>query len=146
MAANPSSKVHFFSDSVTVSLQEKTRLKVFIESLFKKEKTKLVSLNYIFCSDARLLVINQDFLNHDDYTDIITFDLSEPGSGTTGEIYISIDRVRENARLHNTTIKEELHRVLFHGALHLCGYRDKTASEKVLMRSKEDFYLKRYFK
>ena len=145
MSTTPSSKVHFFADSVKVSLQEKTRLKTFIEGLFKKEKTKLVSLNYIFCSDAQLLVINRDFLNHDDYTDIITFDLSEPGGGTTGEIYISIDRVRENAGLHNTTIKEELHRVLFHGALHLCGYRDKTASEKELMRSKEDFYLKRFF-
>lgn len=146
MPTNASSKVHFFADSVKVSLQGKTRLKLFIEGLFKKERTKLVSLNYIFCSDAQLLVINRDFLNHDDYTDIISFDLSEPGAGTSGEIYISIDRVRENASLHNTTIKEELHRVLFHGALHLCGYRDKTAAEKVLMRSKEDFYLKRYFK
>ncbi len=146
MAANSSSKVHLFSDSVKVSLEQKTNLKAFIESLFKKEKKKLESLNYIFCSDAQLLVINKDFLSHDDYTDIITFDLSEPGSGTTGEIYISIDRVRENAKLHSTTIKQELHRVIFHGALHLCGYRDKSSAEKTLMRSKEDFYLKRYFK
>jgi len=92
-----------------------------------------------------LLEINQQFLNHDFYTDIITFDLSEKDS-TQAEIYISIDRVKDNAKSLGTSFKSEIHRVIFHGALHLCGYKDKPGVEQVKMRQKEEFYLSKYSK
>ena len=136
-------RVCFFFENKKFSLQNKAVLKTFIESIFKKEKKKLSSINYIFCSDKRLLEINRQFLNHDFYTDIITFDLSESDS-TQAEIYISIDRVKDNAKSLGTSFKSELHRVIFHGALHLCGYKDKTWGEQLKMREKEDFYLSRY--
>jgi rRNA maturation RNase YbeY len=128
------------------SLTERTRLKRFIEDLFRKEKKRLFSLNYIFCSDKYLLGINRAFLGHDFFTDIISFDLSEKKNPVTGEVYISIDRVRENAVLYDDTFKRELLRVIFHGALHLCGFRDKTRKESLEMRKKEEFYLSRFFK
>lgn len=140
------SKVYFFFDNVRVSLANRGRLKKYIESIFKSEKVKLKTINYIFCPDKSLLKINKLFLNHNYYTDIITFDMSETKTELIAEIYISIDRVRDNAKAGKYTIKEELHRVIFHGALHLCGYSDKTNSEKIEMRNKEDFYLKKYFK
>ena len=107
------------------------------------ERKKLASINYIFCSDKKLLEINQQFLHHDYYTDIITFDLSE-SDYTQAEIYISIDRVKENAQTETVSFKSELHRVIFHGALHLCGYKDKSKAEVFKMREKEAFYLDIY--
>jgi rRNA maturation RNase YbeY len=98
---------------------------------------------FIFTSDKRLLEINRQFLQHDYYTDIITFDLSDSKS-TKAEVYISIDRVKENTRIHGTSFKSELHRVIFHGVLHLCGYKDKTKKEKEEMRGMEAFYLMKY--
>jgi rRNA maturation RNase YbeY len=115
-----------------------------VRDLFKKEKTKLEQLRYIFCSDEYLLQINKEHLNHNYYTDIITFDLSEKGTGTIGEIYISIDRVRDNAQNYEVPFKHELLRVIFHGALHLCGYKDKSNKDQQLMRKAEDKYLKYY--
>jgi rRNA maturation RNase YbeY len=123
---------------------KRTAAKDFLRSLFKKEKTQLQSLNYIFCSDDYLLEINKSYLSHNYYTDIITFDLSE-GQGTIGEIYISLDRVRDNAAQFKTSFKQELHRVIFHGALHLCGYKDKTKADQKLIREREDYWLKKYF-
>lgn len=137
------SKVCFFFEHKKFSLQNRAVLKAFIESLFKKEKKKLSSINYIFCTDKRLLEINRQFLQHDYFTDIITFDLSETDS-TIAEIYISVDRVKDNAKTLGNSFKAELHRVIFHGALHLCGYGDKTTKEKEVMRKKEDFYLTRH--
>jgi probable rRNA maturation factor len=137
------SKVCFFFEHKKFSLQNRADLKAFIESLFKKEKKKLSSINYIFCTDKRLLEINRQFLQHDYFTDIITFDLSETDS-TVAEIYVSIDRVKDNAKTLGNSFKAELHRVIFHGALHLSGYGDKTTKEKEVMRKKEDFYLTRY--
>lgn len=139
------SKVCFFFEEKVFSLQSRAELKAFIEILFKKEKKKLGSINYIFCSDKRLLEINQQFLRHDYYTDIITFDLSETDF-TQAEIYISIDRVKDNAKTEGVSFKSELHRVIFHGALHLCGYKDKSRREALQMREKESFYLLKYFK
>ena len=127
-----------------VSLEERTRLKQFLITLFKKEKKSLGELSYIFCSDQRLLEINRQFLQHDFYTDIITFPLSDPGQPISGEIYISVDRVRDNAREFGNSVKKELHRVIFHGALHLCGYKDKSPGEEKLMRKMEDKYLTLY--
>ncbi|MBI5371083.1 MAG: rRNA maturation RNase YbeY [Sphingobacteriales bacterium] len=138
------SKVCFFYECTGFSLENRAGLKAFIETLFKKEGQKLEALNYIFCSDKRLLDINRQYLAHDFYTDIITFDLSA-GPATTGEIYISIDRVRDNAKTLGTTFKSELHRVIFHGALHLCGYGDKKKEEIATMRKREDYWLSRYF-
>jgi probable rRNA maturation factor len=138
------SKVCFFFEEKGFSLQSRSELKAFIETLFKKEKKKLESINYIFCSDKRLLEINQQFLRHDYYTDIITFDLSETDA-TQAEIYISIGRVKDNAKTEGVSFKSELHRVIFHGALHLCGYKDKSKVETSIMRVKEESYLLRYF-
>lgn len=136
--------VCFFFETKGFSLENRQALKVCIEFLFKKERKALESLNYIFCTDERLLEINRQYLQHDYYTDIITFDLSD-NPFTIGEIYISIDRVKDNAQSLGTSFKAELHRVIFHGALHLCGYGDKKKEEVVLMRKREDFWLSRYF-
>jgi probable rRNA maturation factor len=135
-----------FHFPLKADLGHRTRLKSFIEQIFRKEGCKLEGLSYVFCSDRYLLQINQDYLHHNEYTDIITFDLSPTQAAILGEIYISVERVRENARLFSTTIKEELHRVIFHGALHLCGYKDKTPKDQAIMRQMEDKYLALYFK
>ncbi|MGC4100969.1 rRNA maturation RNase YbeY [Ferruginibacter sp.] len=139
-------QVQFFFLVDNISLVSRTALKQYIPGIFKKEKKKLQSLTYIFCSDDYLLEINRTHLKHDFYTDIITFDLSETKDNIIGEIYISTDRVRDNAATLGTSIKEELHRVIFHGALHLCGYKDKTPKEAKTMRTAEDRCLKLYFK
>jgi len=144
-AAQPISPIHFHFLEPGLTLSDRSRLKLFIRSLFKKERKKLAGLNYIFCSDDYLLDINRQYLQHDYYTDIITFDLSEPGQAINAEIYISVERVRENARQFNSTLKQEIHRVIFHGALHLCGYRDKKKEEALLMRKMEEKYLGLYF-
>lgn len=138
------SKVCFFFETTGFSLENRNDLKALIERLFRKEGKALESLNYIFCTDKRLLDINRQYLQHDYYTDIISFDLSA-GPATIGEIYISIDRVRDNASTLGTSFKAELHRVIFHGALHLCGYGDKKKEEVVIMRKREDYWLSRYF-
>ena len=139
-------KVNFQKADSALTLKSKTELKAFIETLFKKEKTALATINYIFCSDKYLLSINQQFLNHDTYTDIITFGLHDKGTPVVAEVYISTERVKENAATHGVTYTNEMLRVLFHGALHLCGYKDKSKADILTMRSKEDVYLKRYTK
>ena len=103
------------------------------------------SINYIFCSDDYLLELNKQYLNHNTLTDIITFELNAPGEPILSDIFISIDRVKENAKTLEIPFKQELHRVIFHGALHLCGYKDKKKEEQKLMRRKEDEYLNHYF-
>lgn len=137
--------VHFHFLEVQFSFTQRTALKQFLINLFKKEKKPLESLNYIFCSDEHLLDINNNYLQHNYYTDIVTFELSETNK-TVGDIYISVDRVKDNAENLEQSFKRELHRVIFHGALHLCGYRDKTTKEQEKMREMEDKYLKLYFK
>jgi rRNA maturation RNase YbeY len=127
-----------------ISLKDRQILKSTLTALFKKEGKKLAELRYIFVSDERLLEINREFLRHDFYTDIITFPLSVPRQPIVGEIYISVDRVKENARDFGNTIKKELHRVILHGALHLCGYGDKTPREEKKMRQMEEKYLHLY--
>ena len=134
------SKVYFFFDKVSPSLRSRNKIKAAIEYLFKNEGKQLASLNYVFCSDEKLLTINRDYLKHDYYTDIITFNLSE-GKEIAGEIYMSVDRIRENAMNLKISIFQEQLRVIFHGALHLCGYRDETKAQKDKMRSLEDYYL-----
>ena len=135
--------IYFFFET-PVTLRDRTGIKKLIASVFRKEGVKLGSLNYIFCTDKRLLKINQDFLKHDYYTDIITFELSPKGLPIEGEIYISVDRVKENAITEETSFKQELLRVILHGALHLCGYKDKTAAQVKLIRQKEEFYFSNF--
>ena len=135
--------IKFINHDRNFNFPGKTYLKDFIERLFKKEGKKSADITYIFCSDEYLLQINQNFLQHDYFTDIITFDLG--GDETVNaEIYISIDRVKDNAANFGEPYKKEILRVIFHGALHLCGYKDKTKSEITLMREKESEYLKRF--
>jgi probable rRNA maturation factor len=138
---NPSIQFNFLE---SISLTERTRLKRFLIALFKREGKPLAELQYIFCSDPYLLEINRQFLQHDFFTDIITFDLSEKGQPTSGEIYISVDRVRDNAQNFDSSLKTELLRVIFHGALHLCGFKDKTPKEERKMRKTEEKYLALY--
>ncbi len=128
------------------SLTNRTLLKSFIEKQLRKEGIAIEALQYVFCSDDYLLHINKQFLNHDYYTDIISFDLSEEKGVLIGDIYISIDRVKENAKTHGNKYIHELLRVIFHGALHFCGYKDKKPADAKLMRSMEDKWLKAYLK
>jgi probable rRNA maturation factor len=138
-------KVRFHFLEGNFSLPDRTALKKFIEALFRRQRRSLASLNYVFCSDAYLLSVNRQFLHHDFYTDILTFDLSDPGKPMTAEIYISIDRVRDNAGNYDASFKKELHRVIFHGALHLCGFDDKKPKKAQIMRKMEEKCLKTYF-
>ena len=138
--------VQFFSADANAPIIPRTKLKSFISDLFKREGKELAELSYVFCSDEYLLNINRQFLNHDYYTDIITFDISEIKEQVQGEIYVSVDRVRENAKQLNQTVQDELLRVIFHGALHLCGYKDKTKPQQLQMRNKEDYYLSKFHK
>ena len=146
MALPSQSKVYFFFDGVSFQLSNRRILKKFIESIFRKESSPFKSLNIVFCSDQGLLRINQEHLKHDYFTDIITFPISAPGSPVDAELYISADRVRDNSQKLNTSFKSEMHRVIFHGVLHLCGYGDKTSKEKAEIRKKEDQYLDDYAK
>jgi len=130
-----------------ISLSNRTKLKQFIYALTQSEKTAIADLDIIFCSDEYLLNINNEFLQHNYYTDIITFDLSSKNdTEKTVEIYISTERLKENAKNFNTSLQMELHRVIFHGVLHICGYKDKSKAEKELMQRMENKYLNKYFK
>ena len=126
------------------TLRDRRRLKAFILQVFKRHKARLGSLNIIFCSDDYLLNINRQHLSHDYYTDIITFNLADETARIEGEIYISVDRVRDNATRAGTSFTSELHRVIFHGVLHLCGFKDKSAKDKALMTKQEDRLLSGY--
>jgi rRNA maturation RNase YbeY len=129
-----------------VALANRVALKSFIEKRVKKEGFSIETLTYVFCSDKYLLKMNKDFLSHNYYTDIISFDLSETPGNLIGEVYISVDRVKDNAKTHGTSLKEELHRVIFHGALHFCGYKDKKPTDTKKMRQMEDLWLAAYMK
>lgn len=127
------------------NIKNSTKLKNYILNIFIKEKKKPGGINFIFCNDEFLLEINKQFLNHHYYTDVITFDLTPTKKDPiVSDIYISVDRIKENAKMYQTTIVKELHRVIFHGILHLCGYKDKTNQEKEVIRQKENHYLEEY--
>jgi probable rRNA maturation factor len=135
-----SGEIHFNNIDSTTIVKHKTALRKWVNTTIKKEGFVLGEISYNFCSDNTLLEINKQHLNHDFYTDIITFDLNE-SNYIIGDIYISTERVKENAKTQQTTYTNELHRVLVHGILHLCGYKDKTKKEATTMREKEDYYL-----
>ncbi len=133
--------IHFSNDNITFKLENKAKLKLWIASVVKKEKCSLGQLNYTFMSDDSLLKINIEYLKHNTYTDIITFNYNE-GEKISGDIFISIDRIKENAEKFKTDFREELHRVMIHGVLHLCGYKDKAKTDSDLMRKKENASLR----
>lgn len=130
--------IHFFKEDVRFRLQDQKPLRKWIEDIVTGKKFSIEELNFIFCSDDYLLRLNKNFLKHHFYTDVITFDNSVVKKKISGEIYISYDRVKENADLFNNSIKDEIHRVMIHGVLHLLGYKDKTKNEKILMRRGEN--------
>jgi rRNA maturation RNase YbeY len=139
-------EVNFFYLEPVTLLKQRNQLKAFLQKTAKQLGRPIEALNVVFCSDDYLLSINQQFLSHDYFTDIITFDLSESKKGAiTAEIYISYDRVRDNAKQMKMPISKELHRVIFHGLLHLIGYKDKLKKDQILMRQMEDKLLKKYF-
>jgi probable rRNA maturation factor len=133
--------INFFNEDITYSLKQKIHLKNWIRDTIEAEGYKLLEINFIFCSDDYLLKINEEFLNHSTYTDIITFDNSEKTGHILADIFISIERILENAAQFNTVVTDELHRVLIHGTLHLLGYTDKPKTKKVLMTAMENKYL-----
>lgn len=137
-------QISFFAADIRLTLRKRTELRKWVASVIRKEGFTLSSLNYIFCSDAYLLDMNVRHLNHKTLTDIITFDLSSEKKVIEGEIYISIERIKENAAIYKVPVSQELHRVMVHGVLHLCGYKDKKPAEQQKMRGKEDFYLKKF--
>lgn len=145
IATDMKQKIQFHYLINSFILTKRTELKLFITSIAVLEGKTIDSVKYIFCKDEYLLNLNYEFLLHDYLTDVITFDLSNHKGIVTGEIYISIERVKDNARYLKETFKHELHRVMFHGLLHLCGFKDKTEEETLLMRRKEDLYLNKYF-
>ena len=132
--------IRFFYEEVDFKIKSQRKITHWINESIKRERKKIGEINYIFCCDSYLLNLNRDFLGHNTLTDIITFDYSE-GDSLAGEIYISIERVRENALKFDTEPLDELNRVMIHGVLHLSGYNDKLQSEKSIMRKKEDAYL-----
>ena len=146
-------EINFFVEQTRFALQNKTAVRNWLVNSARKEKKSIEKLNYIFCTDEYLLSINKTYLNHATLTDIITFSTEGLGdllmsnsnkNKLNGEIYISIDRVKENAKIFNVKFTTELHRVMIHGLMHLCGYGDKSAVKKKQMRGKEDYYLAQY--
>lgn len=132
--------ISFFAEAVSLPLKNRKRIRSWIDSVISAESKKPGYVNFIFCSDEYLLEVNRTYLNHDYYTDIITFDYCED-EHISGDLFISIDRVRDNAKELKQTTSTELHRVMVHGVLHLIGYGDKTPDDVKEMRSKEDYYL-----
>ena len=138
--------IFFNNADKSTSLRFRTKLKDFINQQCLKEGVHIETLQYVFCSDKFLLDINTRYLNHNFYTDIISFDLSDKKGELVGDVYISIDRVKENAKTEGQLYIHELLRVIFHGALHFCGYKDKKPADVKMMRSMEDKWLKAYLK
>jgi probable rRNA maturation factor len=136
-----SKNIRFFSEEVNFELKNKVALRNWIAEAASNEGYSIKSINYIFCNDDYLHKINVEYLDHDTLTDIITFDNSEDPGRIESDIFISIDTVASNANDLNITFEIELHRVIIHGLLHLCGYKDKSPQDAILMREKENHYL-----
>ncbi len=136
--------INFFLEDISFLLKNKTQLRSWLVKCASLKKKKIDCLNFIFCSDSYLKKMNRKYLNHDYFTDIITFPSSSPGEKSiSGDIYISIDRIKDNAQQYGIKFSDELHRVMVHGLLHLCGFGDKTEVEKKQMRKQEDICLKK---
>ncbi|MBR4454551.1 MAG: rRNA maturation RNase YbeY [Bacteroidales bacterium] len=137
------SSIHFFVEDINFVLKNKRKIQKVLVILSEKEGKELGEISYIFCSDNYLLKINKKYLNADYFTDVITFDYCV-GNKISGDIYISIERVKENSKIFSQSFFNETLRVILHGALHLCGYKDKKPKEEKIMREKENFYLNEY--
>lgn len=137
--------IRFFNEDVPYKLLQKRVISQWLKKQAQQEGYSVGDLNYIFCSDEHVLQVNRDYLQHDYYTDIITFDQSEEEDLIEGDIFISVDRVTDNASQLAISAEQEMRRVLAHGMLHLCGYGDKTAEEEANMRLKEDEWLKELY-
>ena len=133
--------IHFFTEEISFTLKNKTIIRNWLRETISAEGYVLEELNFIFCSDEYLLGINQQYLDHDTYTDVITFDNSEAPKTIVSDIFISIDRIKENAKEFKHDFMDELCRVMVHGTLHLLGYPDKGKVAKKIMTEKEDLYL-----
>ncbi|TLU97231.1 rRNA maturation RNase YbeY [Dyadobacter luticola] len=136
--------LNFFSEDIDFKVANPLKTKKWIKNASKSEGYEISTLNYIFCSDDYLLEINKQYLDHNYFTDIITFDNSEEDNVLEGDIYISVDRVEENAKTFHSDFASEMRRVLIHGLLHLAGYEDSTDALKQAMRGKEDEYLAQF--
>lgn len=134
--------INYFSNN-NFKLKNKQKIRNWLNKAILMENHVVGNINYIFCSDEQLLEINIKYLHHDFYTDIITFDYKE-NNRISGDLYISTDRIFDNAKLNNISFDEEIIRVLIHGILHIIGYNDKSANESKLMREKENFYINLY--
>ena len=135
---------NFFSEDKTFNLKDKKNIRELIKKICLEENKKLGFINCVFCSDNYLIEVNNKYLQHDYFTDIITFDHSENKKNIEGDLYISVDRTKENAKKYKVDENSELIRVIIHGLLHLIGYKDKTKKEKALMSEKENKYLSLY--
>ncbi|MBU2914658.1 MULTISPECIES: rRNA maturation RNase YbeY [Reichenbachiella] len=135
------SEIQFFYENIDFELANVQNIEQWITHTITAEGYSLEGINYIFCSDEYLLQVNIDYLNHDYYTDIITFDNSEEEGKIEADIFVSIDRCRDNAQMQDIPFVDELRRVIIHGILHLVGYKDKSDEDKSLMRQKENAYL-----
>ncbi len=133
-------QINYFTEELDYRLRGKNKLREWVSAAIDKEGLETGVINYIFCSDKYLLKINEDYLQHFDFTDVITFDYSAEEL-ISGDIFISIDRIKENAQQFKQKFTDELHRVMIHGVLHLMGYKDKSPSDKSEMTAKEDYYL-----
>jgi probable rRNA maturation factor len=133
--------IQFFTEDISFKPAHPRKTKSWIKTAIENEKKMLGEVNFIFCSDEYLHKINLEYLNHDTLTDIVTFDNSESTKEITGDIFISVERIQENATKYSRPVDEELHRVIIHGILHLIGYSDKSTTARKLMRKKEDAYL-----
>ncbi|WP_215225490.1 rRNA maturation RNase YbeY [Echinicola shivajiensis] len=137
--------INFFQEDIKYNLPQKNLSKKWLRQIAQKEGYSISDLNYIFCTDEYLHQINVEYLNHDTYTDIITFDNSEEENKIESDIFISIERVKENSKTEGQEFQKEILRVLSHGILHLCGYKDKSKEEALLMRKKEDESIDSFF-
>lgn len=133
--------IRFFNEDVAYKLPQKQATRQWLKQQAEREGYAVGDLNYIFCSDEHILQVNRDYLQHDYYTDVITFDQSEEAGKIEGDIFISVERVADNAAQLSVAVEQEMRRVLAHGFLHLCGYGDKTDEEVSQMRHKEDEWL-----
>jgi len=134
-------KIQFFTEGIKFRIREKSKIRSWVKETIECEGYEQGNLNIVLCNAQYLQGLNHKYLKSKLLTDILTFNFSENNQEIDGEIYISVDRVRENAQLFRQTMKEELNRVIIHGVLHLMGYNDHKEAEVVIMRKKEDFYL-----
>jgi probable rRNA maturation factor len=136
--------IHFFTEDIHYNVRNKKKIKDWIDRACENEKFTPGAINFILCSDKYLLAINRKYLNRSYLTDIITFPMMENDKIISGDIFISLERVRENAKKYCQKTENELHRIIIHGILHLAGYNDSTEEQKKMMTEKEDFYLSRF--